>query len=243
MSEVATKIGDYTITEEDVDAFIATLGQEQQMYASIPQFRAQVRDRLEELSLLAMYAKEIGLNEKQSYRSAMMAAERDIASQMAIGEVLDGIEATEEEMKSYFDSNPQSFGKAPNATASHILVDSEDRANEIRKEIEEGGKSFEEAARAYSTCPSKDRGGSLGNFTRGQMVPEFDEVVFSGELNRILGPVKTQFGYHLIRIDAREDAKAPEYEAVKNEVRSAVVRTKQQAAYDAKVAELRRKYM
>jgi peptidyl-prolyl cis-trans isomerase C len=90
------------------------------------------------------------------------------------------------------------------ATARHILVNSEDECESLKQKIE-GGVDFEEVAKEHSTCPSGRKGGDLGEFGPGQMVKEFDEVVFSGELNTVHGPVKTQFGYHLLEITSRED--------------------------------------
>ena len=90
------------------------------------------------------------------------------------------------------------------ATARHILVDSEDKCNALKTEIE-GGKDFGEVAMANSSCPSGQRGGDLGEFGPGMMVPEFDKVVFSGDLGKVHGPVKTQFGYHLLEITSRTD--------------------------------------
>lgn len=92
----------------------------------------------------------------------------------------------------------------PKARARHILVDTEKTCNELKKKIEEGA-DFADLARAHSQCPSREQGGDLGEFDRGRMVKEFDEVVFTGEIGAPLGPVKTQFGYHLIEILSRDD--------------------------------------
>nr|WP_163503059.1 peptidylprolyl isomerase [Halomonas socia] len=88
------------------------------------------------------------------------------------------------------------------ASARHILVDSEDKCLALKQEIE-AGKDFAEVAKAHSSCPSGRQGGDLGSFGPGQMVPEFDKVVFSSELNQVQGPVKTQFGYHLLEVTER----------------------------------------
>jgi peptidyl-prolyl cis-trans isomerase C len=90
------------------------------------------------------------------------------------------------------------------ASARHILVPSEEGCNSLKERIEKG-EDFAELAKTHSQCPSGQQGGALGEFTPGQMVREFDEVVFSGELGKVLGPVKTQFGYHLIEITGRTD--------------------------------------
>ncbi len=90
------------------------------------------------------------------------------------------------------------------ASARHILVDSEDKCQELKEQIE-GGADFAELAKAHSSCPSGQSGGELGEFGPGQMVKEFDEVVFSGALGTVHGPVKTQFGFHLLEITSRVD--------------------------------------
>ncbi len=92
----------------------------------------------------------------------------------------------------------------PRASARHILVESEARCEELKKQIE-AGADFADVAKAHSTCPSGSSGGDLGEFGRGQMVKEFDEVVFNGDLNQVHGPVKTQFGYHLLEVTKRSE--------------------------------------
>ncbi len=90
------------------------------------------------------------------------------------------------------------------ASARHILVDNEQKCNELKEQIL-AGSDFAEIAKQHSSCPSGKEGGELGEFGRGQMVKEFDEVVFSGDLNTVHGPIKTQFGYHLLEITSRTD--------------------------------------
>ena len=88
------------------------------------------------------------------------------------------------------------------ATARHILVETDALCLQLKAEIE-AGADFAEIARRRSSCPARMRGGDLGAFRQGEMVAEFDQAVFTGELNRLLGPVKTQFGYHLIEVTSR----------------------------------------
>ena len=92
----------------------------------------------------------------------------------------------------------------PQATARHILVSTEDQCNQLKAAIE-GGADFGAVAREHSSCPPKHDGGNLGSFGRGQMVPEFDAVVFSAPVGVVQGPVKTQFGYHLVEVTSRQD--------------------------------------
>ena len=92
----------------------------------------------------------------------------------------------------------------PSATARHILVDSEEKCLELKTAIE-SGSDFAVVAKENSNCPSGNSGGDLGSFGPGQMVPEFDTAVFNGEVNKVLGPIQTQFGYHLLEVTSRTD--------------------------------------
>ena len=89
------------------------------------------------------------------------------------------------------------------ARARHILVETEEQCLDLKSRIE-SGTDFGEIAKAHSQCPSGKSGGDLGSFSPGQMVPEFDSAVFKGEVGKTLGPVRTQFGYHLIEIIERK---------------------------------------
>ncbi len=90
------------------------------------------------------------------------------------------------------------------ASARHILVEDQAFCEELKTKIA-GGEDFAEMAKSHSKCPSGQSGGELGSFRPGQMVPEFDKVVFSAPLNEVQGPVQTQFGYHLLEVTSRED--------------------------------------
>ena len=89
--------------------------------------------------------------------------------------------------------------------ASHILVATEKEAFELKKKIKEGEK-FAKVAKRHSTCPSSDEGGDLGFFERGMMAPEFEEAAFKAPVNTVAGPVKTEFGYHLIQVTERKES-------------------------------------
>jgi len=90
------------------------------------------------------------------------------------------------------------------AAARHILVDTEEQCEDLKTQIADGA-NFEDIAQTHSQCPSGKRGGELGTFGRGQMVKEFEDVVFSADVGVVQGPVQTQFGYHLIEVTERSD--------------------------------------
>ncbi len=92
----------------------------------------------------------------------------------------------------------------PRASARHLLVDTEAQCLALKEEIS-AGADFADVAKQHSKCPSGGNGGELGEFGRGQMVPEFDQVVFSAPINEVQGPVQTQFGYHLLEVTSRTE--------------------------------------
>ena len=108
----------------------------------------------------------------------------------------------------------------------------------LLNKINSGEVTFEAAATENSSCPSKDAGGDLGTFERGQMVPEFDEACFSMKIGEIKGPVQTQFGYHLIKLNSKSEAKPMEFEVIKNQLKGSILQEKQQEAYKSKLNQL-----
>jgi peptidyl-prolyl cis-trans isomerase C len=109
--------------------------------------------------------------------------------------------------------------------ARHILVKTEKEAKEIAEELKKGG-NFEEIAKAKSIGPSAPRGGDLGHFTKDKMVPEFSEVAFKLKKGQISAPVKTNFGWHIIKVEDRRMQQLQEFEAIKSRIRNVLLRQK-----------------
>ena len=122
-------------------------------------------------------------------------------------ETLKDVTVTDEEVAAYYEENKQQFTKGETVSAKHILVDSEEKCTSVLESITSGEKAFEDAAKEASTCPSGARGGDLGEFGKGQMVKEFEEAAFAAEIGHVVGPVKTQFGYHLIKVEDKKTQK------------------------------------
>ena len=127
---------------------------------------------------------------------------------------------------------------AKSVRASHILVNSEGDANKLIARIEKGEK-FEDLAKRFSKCPSGKKGGDLGWFRPGDMVPEFDQACFEMEVGEIKGPVQTQFGYHLIRLDGKKAAEPVHFGDVREGITRQLTMEKQQAAYRSKINQLK----
>lgn len=240
--EILATVAGEVITEADVNAFIQNMPKEQQMYASNPQFRQQIVEQLISYRLFAKYAQDQKMDETEEFKAVLNNAKKEILASMAISETVKNVEVTEEEMKAFYEENLTHFEKGATVSAKHILVKEEEKCQEILEEIL-GGKVFEEAAQQYSTCPSGQKGGDLGEFGKGQMVKEFEEAAFSAEIGHVVGPVKTQFGYHLIKVEAKTEASAAPFEEVQEQIRRNLVQQKQNKAYADKVAELKAKYM
>lgn len=231
----------HEITEQEVKDLIANYPPEQQIYLSSPQAKDELLEQLIGFHLFSKMAEENKIKESREYKETLAKMENELASHMAATSVIDKVTLTEEEAKAYFDANPNQFISEKQVRAKHILVEKEVQAKEILSEIK-AGKSFEDAAKEYSTCPSKEKGGDLGYFKKGQMVPEFEKAAFEGAVGEITGPIKTQFGYHLILVEDKKEEQAVSFEDIRENLMEKLLNQKKQAVYLDKVKELEAKY-
>jgi peptidyl-prolyl cis-trans isomerase C len=142
---------------------------------------------------------------------------------------------TDEAMKKVYDEAAKQIEGEQEVHARHILVETEDEAKAIEAELKKGA-DFAELAKKKSKDPGASDGGDLGFFTKDQMVPEFSAAAFSLEPGKISDPVKTQFGWHIIKVEEKRNRKAPDFEQVKSQIETYVTR-KAQAEYVAKLRE------
>ena len=226
------------IYESDVDEMIAQMGQRGAAYQSA-QGRAMILEQLIAQRLFLADAMRNLYEREPEFKAQMARVKEQMLIQYSINKAVGSVKVTDEEAKKFFDDNPVQFAGQPTVSASHILVDSEEKAVEIMTQIQNGEISFEDAAKAHSTCPSSAQGGSLGEFGRGQMVPEFDEACFTMEEGELRGPVKTQFGYHLIRLDSKTDGESLSFDMVKEQIKDHLLGEKQQKAYQSRVNQLK----
>lgn len=241
--KVLAKVAGREITEAEFHAYLQGIPREQQAYASNPQYRDQYLDQLISLHMFAQLGEDNKLEETEDFKKILESARRDILAQLAMRDVLKDVKVSDEEIKDYYEANEKQFAKGATVNAKHILVDSEEKCKEILNAIESGEKTFEDAAQEFSTCPSKAKGGDLGAFGRGQMVKEFEDAAFDAEIGQVVGPVKTQFGYHLIKVEKKNDASTASLEEVKGKIYQQMMGQKQQDVYNAKVNELKEKYL
>ncbi len=242
-NKILATVGGNAITSNDVDEFLATLGQRAESYNN-PQGRAMILKQLIDSKLLLLDAKRNLFEAEPEFRAQLNKLRENLLANYAAEKAIAGAKAVkDEDVKKYYEDNKSKFESGAVVNASHILVDSEELAREIYEKIASGEITFEDAARENSSCPSKNNGGSLGDFTKGQMVPEFDEAVFSMEVGEITKtPVKTQFGYHLIKLNSKEDSRVAELSEVQNAIREHLMAEAQRAAYDSKINQLKIMY-
>ena len=242
MSKILAKVGELTVTEAEVAEFIATLGQRGAAYNN-PEGRKAVLNQLISNKLLLQDARRNLYEGEAAFREQLAKLKEGMLINYAGEKAIASARVDEAEARAYYDEHTAEFQTEESVNASHILVKTEQEANEILAKINAGEISFEEAAKEYSSCPSKDNGGCLGEFSRGQMVPEFDEAVFAmaeGEISET--PVKTQFGYHLIKLNTKNDSKVIELAEIREELYGMLINEKRRAAFESKVNQLKIMY-
>lgn len=240
--EVLAVIGGEKITQADLETYLQGVPREQQAYASNPAFREQFLQQLVSLYLFAKKGEEDKLAETEEFQKVMANARREILAQFAMRDVLKTVEVSQDEMEVFYNENQAQFKKGETVTAKHILVETEEKCNEILATITSGEKTFEDAAKEFSTCPSGQRGGDLGAFGRGQMVPEFEQAAFDAEIGQVIGPVKTQFGCHLIKVEAKNEAEVATFDEVKETICQNLMQQKQNKVYTETLKDLETKY-
>lgn len=239
-NKVLAVVNGKEITNDEVQAFIQMMGQQGMQFNNEEGIK-KITDELVNQELFYLDAIKTGLDKDEEYIKEVERIKESALKQYAVNNFLKDIKIEDSEVAEYYESHKDYFKKPEMVTASHILVEEEELANKIKKEIEEG-KSFEDAATEYSTCPSKEKGGSLGQFGRGQMVPEFEQAAFEAEVNHITEPVKSQFGYHIIRVDGKTDDEYATLEEVRDEVTRQLTGLKQQEVYLNKAKDLSKEY-
>jgi peptidyl-prolyl cis-trans isomerase C len=229
---VIAKIGEMTITERDLAFAIADLGDQ---FSQVPEEsrRAAILNALIDVKLLAIEAEKAGVEQQAAFQARMkFLRERALHNTWFQDKALNIV--TEEEVKARYEKEVAAMPKQEEVRASHILVKTEQEALDIIKELE-AGKDFGELAKTKSTDPSAaSNNGDLGFFGKGQMVPEFEGAVFAlknGEYTKV--PVKTQFGFHVIRRVEDRVVPPPPFADVEAQVRQIVVREKYAALVEA----------
>ncbi|MDU1315407.1 MAG: peptidylprolyl isomerase [Clostridium septicum] len=226
----------------DLQNLVMRYPEDKRAYFQTEEAMKQLLEQVIAFELMANLGEELNLNTTEEFKANLKNVERELLTQVTMNKVLSEITVTDKEALDFYNENKNMFVEQPTVSAKHILVDSKETCENVRKEIESGEVTFEEAASKYSSCPSKEQGGSLGAFGRGMMVPEFEDAAFKLEIGVVSEPVQTQFGYHLIKVEDRSEEKTVDFENVKSQIVNKLIQERQQRKYLDVVKELEAKY-
>ncbi|WP_238883125.1 peptidylprolyl isomerase [Clostridium sp. YIM B02551] len=230
------------ITEKDLNEAISKYPADRRGMLASEEGKKQLLEQVISFELMYNFGKENSLDNTKEFEQEVEKFKKELLTQMVINKVVSEVTVTDDDALKFYNENKEMFLEPDTVTAKHILVPSEEECNAIKDEIEAGSITFEEAAAKYSTCPSKEQGGNLGSFSRGMMVPEFEESAFNAEIGKVTESVKTQFGYHLIKVESKNPAKELGFEEVKDGVINQLIQQNQQKKYFDLVDELSKKY-
>lgn len=239
-NKILAKVDGREVRESDLNALMKNLGQNAQYFQGADG-RKKLVDELVMHELMYSDAVERGLDNDEEFLAVIENMKKSMLQQYSLRKMFNEITVSDDEIKDYYEKHKDTFITEDMVKASHILVDSEEKAYEILEDITDG-MSFEEAASQHSSCPSKQAGGALGEFGRGQMVQEFEDVAFSMQKGEISAPVKTQFGYHIIKVTDHTPKRNASLEEVYQDIKDSCFMEKQEKVYADKKAELSNKY-
>lgn len=242
MDKILAKVGALTVSEREVEEFIAELGQRGQRYNN-PEGRRAVLEQIISSKLLLLDARHNLYETEPEFKAELAKVRENLLINYAGNKILAAVSVSDEDAKKFYDENPDKFNQGESVNADHILVKTEEEALEILAKIENGEISFADAAAKHSTCPSGQKGGNLGDFGRGQMVPEFETAAFALEVGEMTkSPVKTQFGYHLIKLNSKSESSVIPYEEIAEQLKEMLVGEKRREAYERKINQLKLLY-
>ncbi|WP_340150985.1 peptidylprolyl isomerase [uncultured Sneathiella sp.] len=219
-SDVLATVNGENITEADI-AFLYSSLPQQYRQAPLAMIKEQLLQQLISMEVISQAAAKENLSDNPEYKDRLDAVQTQLMQEFYIKAKIDEL-VTDELLKEEYDKIVAGFTPEEQLHARHILLKTEEEANDVIKLLDEGG-DFAELAKEYSTGPSGPNGGDLGFFAKGSMVPEFADAAFNlknGEYTK--APVESQFGFHVIKAEDRRNTEPPTFEEKKPELQSKV---------------------
>lgn len=236
---VLARVDEETITLSDFNDRIARLPEQYQNM--IGENKERFLDDIIVELLLCKEAIRRGIDKQEDTKEVLKEARRKILMAKLIEEAVEKKVGVEEaELRDYYEKNKEKFIVPERLRASHILVKTEEKAAEVLEKVS-GGADFEELAKTESIDITNRRGGDIGYFTKGQLIPEFEEACSKLEIGEISPIVKTSFGYHIIKLTDRQPAHAKEFEEVRTEIARGVLSLKKRERFNLIVEDLKDK--
>ena len=230
-SDILATVNGKNITKQDAEAFVSATAPNAHFAQLNPAQKNMIKERLIEKVLFMELAKKEGIQNDPEFKTALEKIKDELLVNLWMKKQLENAIVSDSEAKAFYEKNKDKFIQKEKVHARHILVKDEKTAKEIIDQLKslkgEALKTkFIALAKAKSTGPSAPKGGDLGNFSKGQMVPEFSKAVWALNVGDVTtAPVKTQFGYHVIYLEGKSDAKPVPYDKVKDKI---IVSLKQQ---------------
>lgn len=239
-SDILATVNGKNITKQDAEAFVSASSPNAH-YSQLKQAQKDmIRDRLIEKVLITELAQKEGLDKNPEYIENLAKIKDELLVSIWMKTQMQNVVVSDSEAKEFYDKNADKFKQKATVHARHILVKEEKDAEEVINALKnlkdnELEVKFIELAKEKSTGPSGPKGGDLGSFAKGQMVPEFSEAVWDLKVGEITQKaVKTQFGYHIIYLEGKNDATTAEYDKVKERI----IASLKQKQFTAKVADI-----
>jgi len=239
-SDILATVDGKNITKQDAQMFVRATAPGASFDQLSPKQKKMITDRLVEKVLFTEAAKKEGIENKPEFKENLEKLKDELLVSLWMKEQMKNTVVSDSEAKEFYEKNKDKFKVPESVRARHILVTDEKTAKEIIDQLKklkgaELKEKFIELAKTKSTGPTGSKGGDLGTFSKGQMVPEFEEAVFklkNGEITVV--PVKTQFGYHVIFLEEKKPASTIPYEKVKEKI----IQTLKQQQFQKKLAEV-----
>lgn len=241
MSKILATVNGRQITQDSIDELLYTLPKEEVTKYATAEGQKQLLDELVAQELFYAQALNDELDKTQDFLNQLEITKEKLMKSYSISKYLMEYKVTDEEAEEFYKSNPDQFINPHKVRASHILVETQEEMDKILNELNSDEITFEEAAAKYSKCPSKEKGGDLGFFQKGQMVKEFEDVAFNMNENEIK-TAKTMYGYHIIKLTGQQEGSTMEYANVLPQIKKYLLSIKQNDAFAEKINELKSKY-
>ena len=241
--KVVARVNSQDITESELLEFIKPFGQQAMMLYATEQGRKMIIDDVITMRLYALDAEDQNLDKTTEFQAQLAAAKRAMLAQAAMRKAIDGLTVSDDDAQKFYSENTQMFVQPERVHARHILVSGDENLAKVQEALK-SGKSFDIVAEEFSIDPgSAQNGGDLGEFPRGVMVPEFENAAFAlknpGEVSQ---PVKTQFGWHIIKLEERIPESTAPFESVKDRILQDLREQKTQQLLQDKAAQLEKTY-
>jgi len=234
---ILAKIGDRQITMQDFDRMIKVYDAEKQkLLDQNPQYKGIILQRFVQAIVLSNAAREKGFDKRSDIKEQMEIAMNDfLATEYLKKEVVEKIDVTDEDMKLYYKTHGDEFGTPETVRARHIFFKAaksmadedkkkmKEKAEDVLKRIKSGEDFAKLAAEFSDDSGSKAKGGDLGFFPKGKMVPEFEKVAFSLKAGEVSDVIQSPYGYHIIKVEDRKEAAVEPFDKVKDKVKEKVL--------------------